>query len=112
MKVIQSGLSKQQITGCTRYQQWYRKVGNEILLMIDDSRISTKTGDLVNLVNYKENIAFLCVDDMDYCIDFYNKNRYYIPRLFIKNNKGVLYNEYAVYGWNLSEEGISVVLVA
>ena len=90
MKVINSGLSKEQITGYKRYQQWFRKEGTEILLMIDENRISKKTGGLVNLVNHKENIAFLCIDDVEYCINFFSENRYYTPRLFIKNDRGSL----------------------
>lgn len=110
MKVINSGLSKEQITGYKKYLKWFKKEETDVLLMVDEKLLSQKTGGLVNLINYKENVAFLCVDDMKYSINFFSDHKHYTLRLFIKNNKGLLYNEYAIDTWTLTMRGICVTL--
>lgn len=111
MKVIQRGLTKQDITSYKRYDRWsLRKEDNkEILLMIDEQK-RNKDNEIVNIVNYKEGFALLCIDDINYCRDFYAKNKEYTPRLFIKNNSASKYNEYAITTWSSTSEGIYVKL--
>lgn len=110
MKKINSrGLSKQEITNYKRYERWSlrKEDTKEVLLMIDEKR-RNKNNEIVNLVNHIDNFALLCVDDIGYCNKFFDRHKEYTPRVFIKNNSGSTYNEYAVTSWKICEDGIYV----
>ncbi len=110
-KLNNKGLSKQEITNYRRYERWYlrKEDTKEVLMMIDETK-KNKENEIVNLVNYIDSFALLCVDNIDYCNRFFDKHKEYTPRLFIKNHSGSAYNEYAIESWQISAEGIYVKL--
>ncbi|CEO11959.1 Uncharacterised protein [[Clostridium] sordellii] len=109
MKVLQRGLKKEEIAQVKRYQRWYRVIDNELRLFVNEDR-KAPNGELTNKIDYKNNKAYLCMADLAYCKKFYEKNKYFNVRLYVKSDVGSLYNEYEVINWHLSDKGLELDL--
>ena len=111
MKVLQRGLRKEEIAMQKGYMKWYKVInGNELRFFINESK-QDENGDLSNLIDWKNNIAYLCISSSEYNEKFYSNHKDLKARLFVKENDNALYNELGVKGWYLSEKGIIVDLI-
>ncbi|WP_238860162.1 hypothetical protein [Clostridium sp. YIM B02569] len=110
MKKIASNLTKEQIAMAKGYRQWCRVVEGELRLFVNEKQKSD-TGILHNKIDWKNNIAYLCINDFEYSKGFYEKNKDYQVRIFVKADAGNLYSEYAVKSWDLGENSLEVILV-
>lgn len=109
MKKLESNLKKEQIAITKGYMQWYRVVEGELRLFINE-KLKNDDGVLHNKIDWKNNIAYLCINDFEYSKDFYEKNKEYKVRMFVKADVGALYSEYAVESWSLGEKSLEVIL--
>lgn len=66
--------------------------------------------EIDDILDYKNNKAYLCMADLEYSKKFYNKNKHYKVRLYAKNDAKSLYDEYEVKDWFLSEKGLELDL--
>ena len=111
MKVLQRGLKKEEIALQKGYMRWYKVIDNsEIRFFINESK-RDENGDLSNIIDWKNNIAYLCISSKEYNKNFYSKHKNLKARLFAKENDNSLYNELGVKDWYLSEKGIIVNLL-
>lgn len=109
MNILKSGLTKEEIAQAKRYMRWYRVIGNEIRLFVNLGLVTDK-GELGNKLDYKNNKAYLCMADLEYSEKFYNKNKHFEVRLYVKENTRSLYDEYEVLDWKLSDKGLELDL--
>ena len=111
MKVLQRGLKKEEIALQKGYMKWYKVINNnELRFFINESK-RDENGYLSNLIDWKNNIAYLCISSKEYNEKFYSKHKNLKARLFAKENDNSLYNELGVKDWYLSEKGIIVNLL-
>lgn len=109
MKVLNRGISKEDIVAVKKYSKWYKVINDEIMLVINEEKRNSKK-ELVNMVQWKNNKAFICLDDEEYRTKFFNKHKDLKVRLFVKLDTGLLYNEYETIGWSLQDEAIEIEL--
>ena len=109
MKILQRGLKKEEIAQAKGYMRWYRVIDNEMRLFVNES-FRNHEGEIGNKIDYKNNKAYLCMADLEYSRMFYNKNKHYKVRLYVKSEVGSLYNEYEVIDWYLSDKGLELNL--
>lgn len=109
MKKLASNLKKEDIAMTKGYMQWCRVVEGELRLFINEKQKNDE-GVFHNKVDWKNNIAYLCINDFEYSKDFYEKNKEYKVRMFVKADVGTLYSEYAVTSWSLGEKSLEVIL--
>ena len=100
MKVEARNIKKEDIVGYKGHMKWFeaKKESNEVLMMINEKQVN-KSGDLSNIINYKESFGNLCIDATEYAKEFFNKYKEYKPRVFIRQASGSMYIEYAVENW-------------
>lgn len=109
MKVLNRGISKENIVGVKKYSKWYKVIDNEIMLIISEEKKNSKK-ELVNLVQWKNNKALVCLDSEEYRAKFFNKHKDLKVRLFVKLDTGLLYNEYKTIDWDLKDDAIVIEL--
>ena len=109
MKKLATNLKKEEIAMAKGYMQWYRLVEGELRLFINEKQKNDE-GILHNIIDWKNNIAYLCINDFEYSKGFYEKNKNYKVRIFVKANAGNLYSEYAVKSWSLGEKSLEVIM--
>ncbi|WP_271813636.1 hypothetical protein [Clostridium beijerinckii] len=61
-------------------------------------------------MDWKNSIAYLCINDFEYSKGFYEKNKEYKVRMFLKADAGNLYSEYADKSWYLGEKSLEIIL--
>ena len=110
MKVLSRGISKEDIVGVKKYSKWYKVMNDEIMIIINEEKKNSKK-ELVNMIEWKTNKAFICLDSEEYRTKFFDKYKDLKVRLFIKLDTGLLYNEYETIGWSLEDEAIEIKLV-
>lgn len=109
MKKLASNLKKEDIAMAKGFMQWCRVVEGELRLFVNEKQKS-QDGVLHNKIDWKNNIAYLCINDFEYSKDFYEKNKEYKVRMFVKADVGALYSEYAVKSWYLGEKSLEVIM--
>ena len=109
MKILARALKKEDISLVKGYRQWYRVIDNELRLFINEDRMD-ENGQLANIIDWKNNIARLCISSKEYNIKFYEKYKHLKVRLYVREDNKSLYNELSVKDWRLSEEGIILEL--
>lgn len=108
MKKIGENLKKEQIAGCKGYMRWYRIIDGELRLFINEKALNDN-GEKLNNVYYTKNVAYLCVDGMDYCNKFYERFKEFPVRVYIKSDLGTLYNEFEVKSFGICDKGLEVI---
>ncbi|MDY7062898.1 MAG: hypothetical protein SO136_08315 [Sarcina ventriculi] len=108
MKKIRENLRKDQIAECKGYMRWYRVIDGELRLFINEKALN-EHGEKLNNVYYTKNIAYLCVDGIDYCNKFHERFKDLPVRVYIKSDGGSLYNEYEVKSFGICDKGLEVI---
>ena len=111
MKILARNLKKEEIALQKGYMKWYKVINNEELRFFINESKRDENGDLSNIIDWKNNIAYLCISSREYNEKFYANHKNLKARLFVKENDNSLYNELAVVDWYLSEKGIIVDLL-
>jgi hypothetical protein len=109
MKIITGNLKREEIVGYSGHMHWYERnqEDNEILLLINEKE-DNENGEIVNMINHKENFGRISIDVPHYGIRFYEENKSSTPRAFIRQCTGRLFNEYEVDSWGADEKGLYI----
>lgn len=109
MKVVQRNVKREDIVNQQGFMKWFKinKENNEILLLINEAQ-TTETGEIVNVIKYKENFGRISIDSAEYGQKFFEDHKQYDPRIFIRQSAGNLYIEYAIDNWGADEEGLYI----
>lgn len=110
MKVLQRGLKKEDIVKIKRYSKWYIVTDTDVRILVNETSRTDKD-DNSNKVDWKNNKAYICIDNFESSKKFYEKNKDLELKLYIKADFGTTYNEYKVKDWDLTERGIEVDLI-
>jgi DNA polymerase III alpha subunit (gram-positive type) len=110
MKLVKRGVKKEEITLAKSYARWYKVIDNEIRILLNESARVSKNS-VKNILDYKNDKAYLCVSDLEASKKFYEKHKDLELRLYVKADVGSLYNEYKVDNWYVSENGLEIDLV-
>ena len=110
MKVLQRGLKKEDIVKIKRYSKWYIVTDTDVRILVNETSRTDKDENS-NKVDWKNNKAYICIDNFESSKKFYEKNKELELKLYIKVDIGTTYNEYKVNDWGLTERGIEVDLV-
>lgn len=108
IKKLASNLKKSEVALTQSYKNWYRLVEGEIRLFINETSIHDKE-KLENVVDWKNNKADLCISDLESAEKFYEENKEYKVRFFIKPYSVDLYSEYAVKSWGMKNTGLELI---
>ena len=111
MKKLRTNLKKEDIALSKGYMKWYRVIGDEVRLFINERTLNDKN-EVVNKIYWKDNRAELCIDSFDYSKKFYEKHKNLEVKLFIKPDGVSLYSEYEVKSWGLNDKGLEIILTA
>jgi hypothetical protein len=109
MVVLQRNISREDIIKHRGFMSWFKidKENNEILFLINEKH-TNKVGEIVNVINYRENFGRLCIDSIKFGQEFFEKYKEYNPRIFIRQDAGYLYNEYDIEKWEADDEGLLI----
>lgn len=109
MRVLQRNIKREDIVKYRGHMSWFsiNRDDNEILLLINEKQTS-KTGDRVNIINYRENFGRISVDSAEYGQKFFEDHKQCKPRAFIRQASGNLFNEYAIDNWATDEDGLFI----
>lgn len=105
MKILETGLKKEDIALSKRFMHWKKVLDDEIRLFINLDK-EDEDGNLANTIDYKNNIAYLCISSSDYNEKFYSKYKDLKVRLFVREDRKSLYSELSVKDWYVNEKGI------
>ncbi|HEY5576094.1 MAG TPA: hypothetical protein VIK34_05190 [Clostridiaceae bacterium] len=105
---LRSNLKKEDIALSKGYMRWYRVVGDEIRLFVNERAVNENEG-LLNKIDYKKNTAELCIDGLEYATKFYEDHKQLKIKFFAKPDGVALYSEYEVKDWGLNEKGIEII---
>ena len=108
MKRLRTGLKKTEIAPTKTGMKSYRIINDDLILFVDEMETNSE-GNLSNKIDWKSSVGTVGIGNLDFTDDFYEKNKALTPKVYIKADYSILYNEFKVDSWEVNGNSINVV---